>query len=178
MWAKRSYGYKKRAGDDRPRELDDDVGNAVNFMVGLLAKREYSLKDLEEKARSRYTQDAIDEALQKCVDNGYQSEERYAQMLIRHMEFALYGPNKLAFEARRKGVSLELIRENSQEVDWDELAYEALVKKYGVVVIDYQSAPKAMAYLARRGFNSSSCSSALRRLKAEALEAAENEDEE
>ncbi len=171
MWARKSY--KKRSYSSEPRELSESIPDAVNFMVGLLSKREFSAKELREKTLKRYTEIATDEALLICQQRGYQSEQRYAEMLVRHMEFALYGPMKLQFEARRKGVDLELVREASAEVNWEELAYDALVKKYGEQELEYEQRQKALAFLARRGFAAGTCIKAMEELKRRLDEAEE-----
>lgn len=165
--SKHSYGKRQGTTWKKTGQLDDSVPNAVNYMVGLLSKREYSAQELLEKGKTRYSASALNAALEQCIERGYQSDERYAQMLIRHIEFACYGPVKLQFEARRKGIEMDLIYQNSQEVDWDELAFEALVKKYGRTQLDFEQGRKAMAYLARRGFDASCCIGALNRLKQE-----------
>lgn len=157
-----------------PDELDDSVEKAVNEMVRLLTSREYGAQELTEKCLLRFTPEAVAQALAICQERGYQSEERYGQMLVRHMEFSLYGPMKLQLEARRKKVSWELLQELSAEADWEQLAYEALVKKYGVTVLDYPTQRKALAYIARRGFSSSCCLNALHRMLQEARENSES----
>ena len=143
-------------------------------MVRLLTGREYGAQELTEKCLLRFTPEAVAQALAICQERGYQSEERYGQMLVRHMEFSLYGPMKLQLEARRKKVSWELLQELSAEVDWEQLAYEALVKKYGLTVLDYPTQRKALAYIARRGFSSSCCLNALHRMLQEARENSES----
>lgn len=157
-----------------PDELDDSVEKAVNEMVRLLTGREYGAQELTEKCLLRFTPEAVAQALAICQERGYQSEERYGQMLVRHMEFSLYGPMKLQLEARRKKVSWELLQELSADVDWEQLAYEALVKKYGLTVLDYPTQRKALAYVARRGFSSSCCLNALHRMLQEARENSES----
>lgn len=166
MWQKRPYA-KKKGFSNQNKEPDSSVANALNYMVGLLAKREHSQSELEEKALRRFTREAVDEALTQCVERGYQSDERYAEMLVRHMEFALYGPNKLRYEAMRKGADLSLVTEQIEAVDWDDLAYQALLKKYGMLELDYEMRNKALAYLTRRGFSPSSGIKALQRQKDE-----------
>ena len=161
-----------------PQGPDNSVKNAVNEMLRLLTGREYSEQELRSKCKGRFTPEAIDAAMRYCQEHNYQSEERYGQMLVRHMEFTHSGPLKLRLKARQKGVDSELTSQLSAEVDWDELAYQALCKKYGVQVLDYATKRKALAYLGRRGFASSSCLNALQRLQQEAREALENEDSE
>lgn len=152
------------------QERDSDVTHAINAMVGLLAQREYGAQELKSKCLRKFTPEAVEQALQHCQERGYQSEERYGQMLIRHMEFSLYGPLRLQMEAQKKKISWELLRELSAETDWEQLAYQALIKKYGITVLDYATQRKALAYLGRRGFAASSCISAMQRMQQEAKE--------
>lgn len=167
--ARRGQGSRARAGAEAG--LDDNVEHAVNEMVRLLTQREYGAAELKSKCLRKFTLGAVSSALAICQERGYQSEERYGQMLVRHMEFSLYGPLRLQQVARRKEVSWELLQTLSSEVDWEQLAYEALLKKYGLVCLDYPAQRKALAYVARRGFSASTCISALRRLQVEAREA-------
>ncbi len=168
------YGYgSRRGGLKYQSELDDSVENAVNYMVRLLTAREHSAQELRTKCSKRFTAQTVEAALERCVERGYQSESRYGQMLVRHMEYSRYGPMKLSFEARRKGVDQSLINEMSSDIDWDELAYEALVKKYGVQVLDFATQRKALAYLGRRGFGAGSCMNAMERMQREAKEQAD-----
>lgn len=170
--AKRQQAKKS----EPPQGPDSSVKNAINEMLRLLTGREYSEQELRNKCKGRFTPEAIDAAMRYCQEHNYQSEERYGQMLVRHMEFTHSGPLKLRLKARQKGVDSELTSQLSAEVDWDELAYQALCKKYGVQVLDYATKRKALAYLGRRGFASSSCLNALQRQQQEAREALENED--
>ena len=157
---------------------DSSVKNAVNEMLRLLTQREYSELELRTKCKGRFTPEAIDAAMRYCQEHNYQSEKRYGEMLVRHMEFTHSGPLKLRLKARQKGVDSELTTQLSSEVNWDELAYQALCKKYGVQVLDYATQRKALAYLGRRGFASSSCLYALHKQQQEARETLANENEE
>ena len=155
-----------------PDQLDDSVENALNYMVNLLSGREYAAAELKSKTMRRFTATAAELALAQCQERGYQSEERYAGMLVRHMKYALAGPLKLALIAKQKTVDPELIEAaiESEEVDWDELAYESLTKKYRTTNLDFELRRKAMAYLARRGFSASSCINAMERYQHELAE--------
>lgn len=164
------HGIKQHGAATQEQERDSDVTHAINAMVGLLAQREYGAQELKSKCLRKFTPDAVEQALQHCQERGYQSEERYGQMLVRHMEFSLYGPLRLQVEGQKKKVSWDLLRELSAQIDWDQLAYQALIKKYGIEILDYDMQRKALAYLGRRGFSSSSCLSAMQRMQQEAKE--------
>lgn len=158
-----NYGDEDYETDEAPK-LDSDVSKAFNYMVGLLSRREYSEKELKSKASQRFTEDAITEALVKLKDMNYQSDERYANMLVRNTEFSHYGPQRLKAKASQKGIDRELIDESLNEVDWDSHALKVLIKKYGTKPLDFKERNKALAFLSRRGFDYDTCIKALERL--------------
>ena len=82
----------------------DEVTLAYNEMIRLLTAREYSAYELTRKCTGRFAPTAVAAALARCQEQGFQSDERYADLLVRHMRLALYGSYKLRLEAQRKGV--------------------------------------------------------------------------
>lgn len=141
---------------------------AYNYMIQLLTRREYSQAELRQKLQGRFSPEAIATALERCVEYGYQSDSRHAEMLVRHMEFSGYGPQKLWLESRRKGADSDEIKRLSADVDWDEIAYQALTRKFTAdQMADFATRNKALAYLARRGFSASSGYAAIQRLQKE-----------
>lgn len=146
-------------------ELPEDV-QAFNAMVQMLTRREHSQVEIRQKLKERFSAEAIEIALKRCVDSGYQSDARHAEMLVRHMEFSGYGPQKLWVEAKRKGADEDEIKCLALEVDWDSLAYKVLTGRYSAEQMqDYTTRNKALAFLARRGFSASSGYAALQRLQ-------------
>lgn len=144
-----------------------EEAQAYQELIRLLTAREYSAHELRGKLAARFGADAIAAALTRCQALGYQSDERYADLLVRHMRFALYGPQKLRLEAQRKGVAWDLVTAavGANELDWDELAYQCLCRKYHAAqLLDFKTRGKANAYLGRRGFETSSREYALTRL--------------
>lgn len=155
--------------NDRGKGQQSELARAYNYMIQLLTRREYSQEEIRQKVKGRFSDKAVEAALQRCVEYGYQSDTRHAEMLIRHMEFSGYGPQKLWLEARRKGADDDEIKRLSAEVDWDDIAYQALCRKFSAEqVADYTTRNKALAYLARRGFSSSSSYTAIERLQKDA----------
>ena len=146
----------------------DEVTLAYNEMIRLLTAREYSAAELTRKCRGRFAPEAVATALARCQAQGFQSDERYADLLVRHMRLALYGSYKLKLEAERKGVAWYLVEAalTANELDWFELAYECLAKKYRASdLADYKTKVKANAFLGRRGFATAEREYALARLE-------------
>ena len=157
------------AGADAPGAADgtDEVTLAYNEMIRLLTAREYSAYELTRKCAGRFAAAAVATALARCQEQGFQSDERYADLLVRHMRLALYGSYKLRLEAQRKGVDWHLVEAAlaSNELDWYELAYECLRKKYTAAdLTDYKTRVKANGFLGRRGFETAEREYALARL--------------
>ena len=145
----------------------DEVTQAYNEMIRLLTAREYSAHELTRKCTGCFAAAAVTAALERCQAQGLQSDERYADLLVRHMRLALYGSYKLRLEAQRKGVAWHLVEAAvaANELDWSELAYECLRKKYTPAdLADYKTRVKANGYLGRRGFETAEREYALKRL--------------
>ena len=145
----------------------DEVTLAYNEMIRLLTAREYSAYELTRKCTGRFAPAAVAAALARCQEQGFQSDERYADLLVRHMRLALYGSYKLRLEAQRKGVDWHLVETAlvKNELDWYELAYQCLCKKYSAADLsDYKTRVKANGFLGRRGFETAEREYALARL--------------
>ena len=145
----------------------DEVTLAYNEMIRLLTVREYSAYELTRKCTGRFAPTAVAAALARCQEQGFQSDERYADLLVRHMRLALYGSYKLRLEAQRKGVDWHLVEAAlvKNELDWYELAYQCLRKKYTAADLsDYKTRVKANGFLGRRGFETAEREYALARL--------------
>ncbi|MDD5868667.1 MAG: regulatory protein RecX, partial [Succinatimonas sp.] len=86
---------------------DDDVAHAVNAALRILTRREHSILELYKKLILKFTDKASKEAIKKCIENNWQSQERYMQMLFEHLVNQCYGPRKIALEASKKGVKAQ-----------------------------------------------------------------------
>ena len=172
-------GTKAQAPSCGAQDGVSEEAQAYQELIRLLTAREYSAHELRGKLAARFGADAIAAALTRCQALGYQSDERYADLLVRHMRFALYGPQKLRLEAQRKGVAWDLVTAamGANELDWDELAYQCLCRKYHAAqLLDFKTRGKANAYLVRRGFETSSREYALTRLAHEGADSSADSD--
>lgn len=144
-------------------KLSDDATHALNYVLHLLTRREYSEFELKQKLKTRYIQAIISSVIDKAKENNWQSDDRYADMLVRHYVSSLYGPLKIFMEAKRKGVSKDLILQYLDDVNFDDVAYQNLLHKYNNLVLDKENQVKALQYLQRRGFYPKSCFYALKK---------------
>jgi len=137
--------------------------------VGLLARREHSLKELTTKLRSRGAEVAlIESVLERLIGERLQSDERYTEAYLRMRSEKGYGPQRIVVELRERGISDALISaqfrqaESSGELDWFERAATAYRKKFGIRPIeDIKERAKRMRFLQYRGFGHEHIAAAL-----------------
>jgi regulatory protein len=127
--------------------------------IELLSRREYSYAELEAKLLP-YTENEqlIYIVLDWMVEQGYQSDERFACMFVRSKGVSGYGPVRIRLELNQKGIKEHLIEhafeENKNEVIWPDEVDRLIEKKLKTQDIsDLKVKSKVMGYLQRRGFS-------------------------
>lgn len=130
-----------------------------------LGRREHSAQQLRRKLVSRgYDEDTAAEAVGELSERGWQSDSRFAEMLIRSRVNQGYGRMYIEGDLRVAGVpdAEATAALEAADVDWTQAAIDLHARKYG-------KAPEAMAernkqyrYLAGRGFTSDQIRKALK----------------
>ncbi len=125
--------------------------------IRLLARREYSRAELERRLASKgHAAETIAEALDALADEGLQSDARFAEVFVRSRIARGQGPIKIRAELGERGIDRELGRAalaEAGEVDWFELACEALAKRFtGPGAVPRERARRER-FLASRGFD-------------------------
>jgi regulatory protein len=129
--------------------------------VGLLARREHSVKELVAKLASRGVgAELIEPVLRRLINERLQSDERYAEVYLRQRSAKGYGPVRIRVELQERGVDEAVIStqfrqaEDEDEVDWFALAAEAYAKKFGGrPIADIKERAKRVRFLQYRGFS-------------------------
>lgn len=153
-----------------------DSAQAVkNKALALLARREYTRKELEQKllqynfftetdasvtTSSCHFADIIAQVVDKLIEDDLLSDQRYGEMHLRSRIQKFSGPFKIRMELRQKGVDAVLIESllKNSDVDWFELALVAARKKVGmqntdIIVEDMKSRAGLQRFLNSRGFS-------------------------
>lgn len=149
--------YSKRsqsAGFSKPAELSDSELRVA--AINLLSRREYSLHELFQKLEPRSQNEAqIHRLLEKLVEAGYQSDQRFAESFLRSRINRGLGPTRIKRELKDKGINPYLIEQVfSDDIDWFQHAYESGAKKsQSLDLTDYKQKQKLYRYLAYRGFS-------------------------
>lgn len=131
----------------------------------LLARREHSARELKRKLAARgLSEDDAAAAVAHAANEGWQSDTRYAEMLVRSRVANGYGPVRIEAELEVAGVPVEQIRAalDAADVDWRALAAEAHAKKFRSLPKTSAERAKQYRYLQGRGFDGSQISAALK----------------
>ena len=143
---------------DSPDVCDDS--NAIKKLqdraIMLLARREHSIKELVTKLEGKtdLPETTIYELVVSLSDKGYQSNTRFIDMYLRSQINKNCGPVKILHDLKQYGIdSREAVHAlEAAEVDWAELAFKALNKKYAGTPLSQSVKVKAHRFLRGRGF--------------------------
>ncbi|MFP4639317.1 MAG: regulatory protein RecX [Guyparkeria sp.] len=137
--------------DEEKRRLLDCEKRAV----GLLARREHSRLELSGKLSDRgFAPDEIGEVLDRLAEEGWQSDRRYAESLIRARAARRYGPDRIASELAQRGVDEGTASEafEAEPRDWEAIAREQLLARFNGPPQDFPDRARRHRHLVRRGF--------------------------
>lgn len=120
----------------------------------LLARREYSRHELQQRLSAHSDNaDEIEVVLDELTARGWQSDERYAQSLIRSKS-PRQGRLKLTYQLEQQGIDPQHIHHWLPEAcDEQQHAIAILQKKYPNAPQTWQDKQKAARFLAQRGFD-------------------------
>lgn len=127
----------------------------------LLAKREYSAHELLRKLLEKARREDCEEAMRQLIDQGAQSDQRFAESLCRSRFSAGKGPDRLRHELRNHHIEENLIETSMQPYanEWAALAEKVRKKKYGAdLPASYPELAKQLRFLKQRGFSHSELS--------------------
>lgn len=136
---------------------------ARELAVTLLARREHSVQELTQKlARRGYQEDSITQALEWCQHHDLQSDDRFAEIYVRHRASQLYGPLHIQSELRQRGIDDMSADDTIKQaaINWSDNALQFLHKR-NQDLTDYAAQGKAYQALCRKGFTSSQARAAL-----------------
>ncbi len=153
----------------------DDVGKSVSSAgkasataygraLGLLGRREHSRRELRDKLIARgITDDEADAALTRLDDKGFQSDQRFAEMLARSRIAQGHGPIRILAELRLKGIDAHTaqIAIDQQHPDWQVLAADLCRRRFRGVAANHAERSKRANFLVRRGFPAAIARSAI-----------------
>ena len=125
--------------------------------MDLLARREHSRRELEQKLAKRFQQPVmVQEQLDRLAAENLQSDSRYAESFLRQRMDRGYGPVRLEQEMRQKGIGGDEIQSalSTLDADWYALAEQVWQRKFGdEPASDIRERARRDRFMRYRGFD-------------------------
>lgn len=139
------------------------------YTIKLLARREYSIRELYSKAKAKgYEEKEISVVIHKLLEYDFQSDYRYAEMIINAKYNQCYGPSYIKHYLGQKGMSKSYFDTiaSKNNYDWVETAIKLVQKKLNQVQgVDNFDKQKQLGYLLNRGFSIEDAKAAMEHFK-------------
>lgn len=149
-------GSRKR----KPREM-----TPTQRALALLVRREHSRKELARKLAERGIEaDAAAAAVERLAGDGWQSDSRFAEMLVRTRVGQGHGPVRIRAELGVHGIGHDSISAAMDALDgsWGAAARDLVQRRFGAgPIADPARRRKAADFLYRRGFDGDTVRAAL-----------------
>lgn len=133
--------------------------------IALLARREYTRSELEERLlRHEHAPDEVNALLNRLAEDDFQSDARFVEHFVRSRIARLQGPRKISAELNGRGIERDMIAQalEDSDADWTSLAAEALKRRFEGPGEDMKARSKRQRFLASRGFDGQQCNNAMR----------------
>ncbi len=156
----------RRGAPGRLRVSGDEAastGDARNAAIALLARRDFSTRELSERLERRgFQPDAVRTAVEELLRERLLDDSRYAQNYV-SAHASREGPVRIEAELRLLGLPQVLIDEAlAAGPDWADRARQVRVRKFGPEVPrEWAQKARQARFLQYRGFSSDHIRSAL-----------------
>lgn len=142
-----------------------DVEAARGRALKLLSRREHSAAELALKLQRRGAEaDVARDAVAGMQDAGWQSDARYAEMLVRNRIGQGYGPLRIRAELSAAGIAEPELRAalDAADCDWTARCRELQLRKFRSLPSDAATFQKQYRFLASHGFPAGAIRAALK----------------
>ncbi len=133
----------------------DELRQALQAAVRLLATREHSRKELERKLGRHHDSEVVARALDRLAGEGLQSDARFAEAYLRSRMEKGFGPLRIRAELRERGVDDTLIEAVLEPSDprWRQRLAELARRKFSDrPPTDRRDLARRARFLTGRGF--------------------------
>lgn len=142
----------------KPRREDPRTPEekAYDSAMAMLARREHGVRELETKLRAKHHDaTAVESVMQRLLEDRMVNDHRYAETLVHSRRNNGYGPVRIAYELREKGVDDAIVSEYLDFSDrrWLDNLEALRNSKYGdTKPSSYADWAKRATFLTNRGF--------------------------
>ncbi len=139
------------------QNFDPELNTLTNAALGLLARREYSKGELQERLNRRSSNsELVFHVIEALEEQGLQSDERFSEHFVRYRIDQGKGPHRIKQDLRQKHVPDTLIEQfvsNDSEF-WAERAAEVYSRKFkDTPLADEKDKAKRLRFMVSRGFS-------------------------
>lgn len=123
--------------------------------MNLLARREHGYVELARKLRQRGADpDLLEIELQRLVEDGLQSEQRFLESYIRSRANAGRGPRRIREELAQRGVERSEIEQaiGEAQIDWQDNMRDLWQRRFAGEINDLKDKARQSRFLAQRGY--------------------------
>ncbi len=109
-WYRLGYEENREISEDELASLKEEAGFRSAYEKGLqyLSMRAYSQKELYNKLKVKYGEDAASRAVEKMLYYGYLNDEAFAISYAKHLfEVKKFDLRRISYELKMKGVNAE-----------------------------------------------------------------------
>lgn len=153
-------GRLRRMSRNRTKE-ERPLQPIKKYVLWLLSRREYSAKQLRARLKLKgYAAEEIEDALTLMQTYNYQSDERFAESVVRSGSARL-GDRSVQAKLAASGVDDEITATQLSQLAPEADRARALVERFEGKLLDEQLRAKVWRHLAYRGFSSNSIRQAI-----------------
>jgi regulatory protein len=155
----RRFNSSRITADDAP-----NPEKARSVAIALLARRDYASGELRQKLERRgFTREAVAEAVEGLVDEGFLNDARYAENYVAYHADRGEGPLKIEAELKAMNLPGSLIQAALEKgPDWRARAREVRLRRFGPEEPKtWPQKAKQGRFLQYRGFSSDHIRAAL-----------------
>lgn len=125
-----------------------------NYLIHLLASRDYTVKEIEDKLRkARYPDFVIEEIISYGIEKHYLDDLRYAEDYIRFRKGSK-SIRQLKYQLSLKGISDDVLNQMEEDDDRKELEQQILKYRDKKSGSDFEKDAKTYQHFVRKGYNS------------------------
>jgi len=150
----------RRPGGKTPlaEEQKYDLNHAWDYAISLLARRDYSSRELKKKLALRgYTEHAYEMVVEELVAMNKVNDERYGQNMVAYRARRGHGPARIRNELQKSGLTRAAIDDavkGGDAPDFLALARATRARKFGPdIPKDRKERAKQARFLQYRGFS-------------------------
>ncbi len=120
----------------------------------MLARREHSQSELLQKLTKKgYIEADINALLEEFVGLNWQSDERFAESYSRSRLQKGFGPIRIQYELKERGIETNIDRVFEEQPDWNGLLMDLHERKYGgLLPDDMKERAKQTRFFQHKGF--------------------------